>query len=229
MAEDRHFDGNLSLDLGNLAAYDLNPITEDSLDQVARENASKLLKALAQLPRDGVMLSLPPATLMLPRAKAIPKPKPLTKWEKFRMVNGLGRRRKRSRMVYEPEVDDYVPRWGPYSVKHVKDKLEFAKPEKNGEDQFEVSSLSKQRDRARNREKELRNEMSAKSTLQESLEVAQRSTSSRGKYDKGKKEPKVKKDYSRKAMEVKGGEGERLKSLQILEEIGRKQRKTLQG
>jgi len=221
-----HFEENLSLDLGNLAAYDLNPVTEDQLDQVAASNAAALMKALAKLPREGLVITLPEPILVLPRAKSVPVPKPLTKWEKFRLANGLGRRRKRSRMVYEQTVDDFVPRWGPYSAKRIRDHMEIAKEEKDGEDQFEKASLVKAKDSARTKEKQIRNRMSARKELDSTLETAQRSTASRGKYDTRKSEPDAKKTYTRKPIAVAE---ERQKSLEILAEVAHKKRKSLQA
>ena len=221
-----HFEENLSLDPGNLAAYDLNPVTEEQLDQVASHNAAALMKALARLPREGTIITLPEPTLILPRAKSVPTPKLLTKWEKFRLANGLGRRRKRSRMIYEETVDDFVPRWGPYSAKRIRDHMEIAKEEKNGEDQFEQESFVKAKEKFRTKEKQLRNQISARKQIESTLETAQRSTASRGKYDTRKSEPDAKKSYNRKPIAVAE---ERQKSLEILAEVAHKKRKSLQA
>ena len=40
----------------------------------------------------------------LPREKPIPKPKPLTKWERFRQEKGLPQKQKRSRVVYDEKT-----------------------------------------------------------------------------------------------------------------------------
>jgi regulator of ribosome biosynthesis len=58
------------------------------------------------------MVKLPKALLVLPRSKPAPKPKPLTKWEKYRLDKGLQPSQKKSRMVYSEEAKDWVPRWG---------------------------------------------------------------------------------------------------------------------
>ena len=47
-------------------------------------------------------VELPLPNVILPREKPIPKPKPLTKWEKFRQEKGILEKGKRSRMVYDP-------------------------------------------------------------------------------------------------------------------------------
>lgn len=45
------------------------------------------------------------------RAKPVPQPKPETKWEKFAKEKGITKK-KRSRMVYDEEKEEYRPRWG---------------------------------------------------------------------------------------------------------------------
>ena len=44
---------------------------------------------------------LPKPKILLPRHKPIPKPKPMTKWEKFRLEKGIPPKEKRSRMVFD--------------------------------------------------------------------------------------------------------------------------------
>jgi hypothetical protein len=65
---------------------------------------------------------LPDAKIVLPREKPIPKPKSLTKWENFRLEKGLPARQKRSRMVFDPISNDWVPRFGPGSKKKIEEK-----------------------------------------------------------------------------------------------------------
>jgi regulator of ribosome biosynthesis len=62
---------------------------------------------------------------VLPREKAIPKPKPLTKWEKFRLEKGLPPKEKRSRLVYDEITKDWVPRWGFGSIKQIQKKHQW--------------------------------------------------------------------------------------------------------
>lgn len=64
-------------------------------------------------------VELPMPNVVLPREKPIPKPKPLTKWEKFRLEKGITEKAKRSRMVYDPITKDWVPRFGLGSVKKI--------------------------------------------------------------------------------------------------------------
>jgi len=65
---------------------------------------------------------LPKPKIVTPREKPIPKEKPLTKWEAFRKERGMSARKKRSRVVFDPITNDWVPRWGHNSVKKIEDK-----------------------------------------------------------------------------------------------------------
>jgi len=47
----------------------------------------------------------------LPRAKPLPKPKPLTKWEKFAKEKGISHRKK-EKAVWDEEKQEWVNRWG---------------------------------------------------------------------------------------------------------------------
>jgi len=68
---------------------------------------------------------LPEPKIVVPRAKPAPKEKPKTKWEKFREEKGLPARKKRSRLVFDPISNDWVPRWGPNSKKKIEAKHEW--------------------------------------------------------------------------------------------------------
>lgn len=122
---------NVSSDLGHLCVFDVQPFNKDSPnedDMVERgkNNVIYLFQELYKLSNtqkgedeekrdfdkaeDNV--SLPKILTILPRAKPIPKPKALTKWEKYRNEKGIQPREKRGRMVYSEAKDDWVPRWG---------------------------------------------------------------------------------------------------------------------
>ena len=57
------------------------------------------------------MASLPKATLILPREKPVPEPKPQTRWEKFAEQKGI-ENKKRGRMVWNDETQQWAPRYG---------------------------------------------------------------------------------------------------------------------
>ena len=89
--------------------------------------------------------------MILPREKPIPKPKPLTKWEKFRIEKGLPAKEKRSRMVFDPITKDWVPRYGMGSIKKIEDKFNWLMPEKpkhvqSGLDPFSFKKMEKKLD-----------------------------------------------------------------------------------
>lgn len=67
---------------------------------------------------------------VIPRSKPIPKPKKLTKWEKFALEKGINKR-KRDSKVYDEITDSYVPTYGPKSIKKVQDKANWLIEENN--------------------------------------------------------------------------------------------------
>ena len=81
----------------------------------------------------------------MPRHRPLPKPKPMTKWEKFRIERGLPPRRKRGRMVFDPITNDWVPRWGAGSIKHIEASKDVVIEEKPGDIPIEKMDLFEQR------------------------------------------------------------------------------------
>lgn len=96
---------NKSCDVGGLVVEDCESyegLTQNQVLKKTKDNLCSLYKQLFDLKKqqkeqeggeDGEileytksawMVSLPKSTIVLPREKPIPKPKPLTKWEKFR-------------------------------------------------------------------------------------------------------------------------------------------------
>lgn len=90
---------------------------EETLKSTSRDNVQALLNVLFTRPSKpirnevGRLIELPEPSLRIPREKPLPKPKPLTKWEKFAKAKGI-QKQKRSRMVYDEELDGWAPRWG---------------------------------------------------------------------------------------------------------------------
>lgn len=124
-------------DLGNLATFDPNPLDnaklqdpsqkEEYLASVTRDNLQLLINQVLSLPlknttethgsstgQDSTMtlIQLPDPTTMLPREKAIPKPKPPTRWEKFAAIKGIKAKTKDGKMVYDEATGEWVPKWG---------------------------------------------------------------------------------------------------------------------
>lgn len=103
---------------------DENALTEASssaegrerfLHKGATQTTALLIRELWQLPNEqtseGPVASLPKATLILPREKPVPEPKPQTRWEKFAEQKGI-ENKKRGRMVWNDETQQWAPRYG---------------------------------------------------------------------------------------------------------------------
>jgi len=111
------------VDPGFLTVTDTNTIDNESyghereayLQANARDGVQLLVAALFSLPTlsspEGPLAQLPAPTTQLPRAKPLPKPKPLTKWEKFARAKGI-RSQRRDRKVWDEESQTWVERWG---------------------------------------------------------------------------------------------------------------------
>ena len=156
-----HYEENITYDLGNLCAFDITSINPSEIFEVTQSNTKKLLEKLYSLEKEendeGDFLKLPSPVTKLPREKRPPSPKATTKWEKFRLQNGLGRRKKRSRLVFEPSVDGYLPRYGAYSVKKLKSKQSGIVEDKNGENPMEKNAEQRNLERLKQTKREITN------------------------------------------------------------------------
>jgi len=97
----------VDIDMGNLLVWDPNVIDQQSftenkdeyIKQTMRDNMQLLVNALWQLPierhDDVIVAKLPDAKQIVPRAKPIPKPKPLSKWQKFAQSKGIVKKKKK--------------------------------------------------------------------------------------------------------------------------------------
>lgn len=128
----------VTYDLGNLAVFDTNPIDrndvdssnakrEESIRALTRDNVQLLVNQLLSLPikkttehtggtsgqgATMALLQLPEPTSELPREKPLPKPKPLTKWQKFAIKKGIKSKERSGKMVYDEDAGKWVPKWG---------------------------------------------------------------------------------------------------------------------
>lgn len=106
----------ISLDLGNLVAFDGRAEHNKSAEEMAREATDAIVHAVFSLPMteldDGRYVNLPKGTFALPREKPIPKERAPTKWEKYALEKGIQKRRKRDRLIFDEETGEYVPRYG---------------------------------------------------------------------------------------------------------------------
>lgn len=208
-----HYEENLCFDLGNLAAYDISTVEAGQIEEVTKVNSQKLLQRLLALEKEeneeGEFLLLPEAIIKTPRANPPPEEKPLTKWEKFRVSKGLGRRKKRSRLIYEPSVEGYVPRYGGYSIKKLQAKQNSIVEDKNGENPAERAALERSLQRQEQKKREIQNKFVAeakkdKKSLKKSMEIAKSSTAKLDHLPKKRvhKEHKAVKDEKNFNLEV---------------------------
>merc|ERR1711892_125497 len=112
----------LELDLGNMLAIDTNQLdkeqvtTSSYLASLARDNTQLLVNSIWQLEtqrvEDAVIAKFPPPTYKLPREKPAPKPKAMTKWEKYAKDKGIEKKKKKERLVWDDVVSKWVPQFG---------------------------------------------------------------------------------------------------------------------
>ncbi len=125
----------VTLDLGNVVCFDMNPFDdakmsatreerEEYLLQLARDNTQLLWNGLYNLPlseegasESGRLVLLPRATAVLPREKPIPVAKPMTRWEKFANAKGI-KKEKRSAKVFDEASGQWKYRHGGKSAKN---------------------------------------------------------------------------------------------------------------
>ncbi|MCJ1408601.1 Rhodanese- sulfurtransferase [Ptychographa xylographoides] len=112
-----------TFDLGNLLCNDTNPLppspSDSQICSAARDCAQALINQLLTTcpitshPSNGVLLTLPSSTTILPREKPLPAERQQTKWEKFAKKKGIkDKKRGEGKMVYEEETGEWVPKWG---------------------------------------------------------------------------------------------------------------------
>ena len=191
---------NKQLDIGAFVFEDCQSYhdkTEQQILEAAKKNFCSLFKELFDLKRqqkakqggdDGEILEytkalysvdLPDPRILVPRAKPAPKEKAKTKWEKFREEKGLPPRKKRSRLVFDPITNDWVPRWGPNSKKKIEAKHEWLledKPDQGKVDPFTVKRQEKKLELEKEKMRKLKNDMHA-------LKHAHGKTSLRGVHE----------------------------------------------
>lgn len=152
---------HLSLDAGLLLSTDASSLdAKRYADEGAREeliqarvlaSTKALLSHLYSLPitqdpDNGPLAALPaPSYPLLPREKALPKPKAETKWEAFAKRKGI-QHRKKDKLVWDEEAKEWVPSWG-FKGKNKKEEEQWIHelPASAGDDFNPVASLRKER------------------------------------------------------------------------------------
>ncbi|KAI6146145.1 ribosome biogenesis regulatory protein-domain-containing protein [Pisolithus tinctorius] len=201
-------DTPLDVDAGFLTVTDHNPIDEDSyrsnleeyLKSTARDGIQALVAALYVLPTessvDGSFAKLPPPTTQLPRAKPLPKPKPLTKWEKFAAAKGIQKKR-RDKKIWDEEKQEWVNRWGRDGKNKEKEDQWIHEVKANADVDFDPAQEARNERKSRvakNERQRLQNLARAqaaqsereqrKEELEKTLAATRTSTASMGKFDK---------------------------------------------
>ncbi|GBN08888.1 Ribosome biogenesis regulatory [Araneus ventricosus] len=197
------------LDVGNLCVSNISLLkssleknfSEEKLKCVAVQGAQKLLNEIFQLPSQYhehvPVAKLPEPTLIIPREKPIPKPKPMTKWEKFSKAKGI-KKQKKEKLVFDETAQDWKPRYGYRGINNkddwVKEIPDNADP---NADYFGKVKEQKKERIAKNEYHRLRNIASAtkmkvtnlesvdradKHQLSRSLSAAKSSTASLGRF-----------------------------------------------
>ena len=151
---------NISIDYGNLLLTDSSNyknLTESKINTALKQNYINFSKGLFEILKNQIgeddenrdydkekdEIILPKKILTLPRSLPIPKPKQMTKWEKYKKEKGITQR-KRSRMVYSEIAKDWVPRWGKGSIKKIENETNWALEEKQfGVNPFEQKNQEK--------------------------------------------------------------------------------------
>jgi len=174
----------LELDIGNMMAVDPNQMElvgedlEGNLLNLARDNAQLLINAIWQLETERVeevvVAKFPPPSTKLPREKPVPKPKPMTKWEKYAKEKGIDKKKKKSRLVWDDVVQKWVPQFG-YKKVQVEQEKNWMMPLKGNapdtEDPYEKEAEAKREKVAKNELQRLRNLARAKKVTVPSVGV----------------------------------------------------------
>ncbi|XP_032688946.1 ribosome biogenesis regulatory protein homolog [Odontomachus brunneus] len=230
-----HKDVDLDIDVGTLLASDYNNLDiktlrsnpNSYLKNLTRDNVQLLINKIWELPvervDEAIVAKLPKPEYVLPRSRAIPKPKLLTKWQQFAKEKGIQTKKKgRSKLKWDEELKKWVPTYGYKRAKTQEQKewLIEAKQDANpNDDPFAKAKEAKQEKQSKNELQRLRNIARSKNIklpkvglptreyfpdsqhLSEALTVARMSTASVGKF-----QPRLPKEKDAKgvAKEVPG-------------------------
>lgn len=128
---EKHLEVNI--DVGHLLVTDPNYFDDDLFkkDQeqyvlnLTRDNTQLLINSVWELPterdEEAVVAKMPAPRTILPRARKLPVPKPLTKWEQIAKAKGI-KKRVRDKKVYDEVLDKWVPTYGYQRYKADKEK-----------------------------------------------------------------------------------------------------------
>uniref|UniRef100_U5EZJ3 Ribosome biogenesis regulatory protein n=1 Tax=Corethrella appendiculata TaxID=1370023 RepID=U5EZJ3_9DIPT len=123
----------VNIDVGHLMLADSNYFDNEKFKEnpeqylldLTRDNTQLLVNGIWELEterlEESIVAKLPEPKFILPRAKKLPVPKPLTKWEQIAKAKGI-KKRKKDTKVYDAELDKWVPTYGYQRYKSEKEK-----------------------------------------------------------------------------------------------------------
>lgn len=154
----------ISLDIGNLVAFDERAERGDkSYEEAAKDATEALVHAIFSLPvselADGRFVNLPKGQFQFPRDKPIPKERVPTKWEMYAKEKGIQKKKKRDRLVLDESTGEYIPRYGRGSKNAADRDVVIAHKEGMGSDYdpFSAKRQEKKKRLNQNRKKNLAN------------------------------------------------------------------------
>ncbi|KAF5282505.1 hypothetical protein FQR65_LT14275 [Abscondita terminalis] len=249
---------DLEYDLGTLVAFDPNILDSGSLKnnkdeyllKLSRDNIQLLFNKIWELPTqqidESLVVKLPPARFILPRARPVPKPRPLTKWQEFAKLKGI-KKTKKAKLSWDEQLQKWIPFYGYKRVAAERERdwvLEVPATADPMEDQFLKRKTGRSEKVAKNELQRLRNiaktqkikiprtgvthpDVSSSKDLQTAITVARSATASLGKFqDKLAKEKDARgvneliPGLSRKRkLPAVSNERERHQNLEILESV----------
>nr|CAD7463989.1 unnamed protein product [Timema tahoe] len=175
------------------------------LKDLARDNAQLLINKIWELPSErideAIVVKLPPPSFILPRENPVPKPKPISKWQKYAQEKGITKKRK-SKVTWDEVLKKWVPNYGYKRAEAEKQKdwlIELPGNADPLEDQYAKKMDIKKEKVAKNEFQRLKNlavsknikvprvgittaEKSSSEQLGKALTVAKVSTASLGKF-----------------------------------------------
>lgn len=209
-------DVEVETDLGSLLALDYNTININSiksekekyLTSLTRDNVQILINKIWDLPiervEETIVAKLPKPVYVLPRARQIPKPKPLTKWQQYAKEKGIAtKKKKKSKLKWDDQLQKWIPLFGYKRNKAEEQKewlVEVNNENKVKEDPFAAAKTAKEERKSKNELQRLRNIAKSKNIkvprvglptkeyfpnsqhLSQAITVARTSTASVGKF-----------------------------------------------
>ncbi|KAG5472284.1 hypothetical protein LSCM1_03683 [Leishmania martiniquensis] len=202
------------LDVGLLTVTDVSTVSgpmrrEEDLMSSCTNALKALLGEFTTLPTEvkkskyesaTTLVQLPQPVMPLPREKALPKPKPLTAWQKFALKKGIDIHRKKANRVFDEDRQEWKDKWGK-RAREDRDKYDWLRevkpgymPTEDGGDPFLDDRRAKQARLEKQQKKEEHNKRRSEHLMRAQEEVkhlaaAARNlaTASNGKFEKAKK------------------------------------------